>query len=497
MKDLWQLKREFLEHCEIEKGQSKLTIENYGRYLDRFLSWLKDNTEETTRSHTGYKEDTATDLLHRSAQIGKQNDLITTTDLLHRSAQMGSKAEGLNIADKLTANKLTPELITEETVRQYRLYINRLSTPDGGELKLTTQNHHVLALRAFLRYLLSRGIAVLPPEKISLAKIGEREINFLNQEEYGRLLNAPNTKDFEGIRDRAVLETLFSTGMRVSEIVNCNIGRLNLEQGEISILGKGKKLRVVFLSESACYWLVKYLTMRGAVINQKSKIKNQKENMENTTTDLIHGSAQIGKQNDVNTATDLLYRSAQMTEYKNEETTRIDTDGNGANQGIKESRNRESEGHDSNDAEGNRIDTEKINKIVNASEVNQSAKSNTENQRSNNHYSLLIINDLQKNDPLFLSSRGNRMNARAVERLIKKYKRIAGISKDISPHSLRHTFATDLLSAGADIRSVQSMLGHSNLSTTQIYTHVTDQHLREVHKKFHGKNENTTTDLFH
>lgn len=439
MKDLWQLKREFLEHCEIEKGQSKLTVDNYGRYLDRFLSWLEE-----------YNVNTNTDVLHRSTQMGQQRNRETEEGRNQEMKEQGNKegaAKKLE-ADKLVANKLTPELITEDSVRQYRLYINRLSTPDGGELKLTTQNHHVLALRAFLRYLLSRGVAVLPPEKISLARTGEREINFLNKEEYIRLLDSPNTQDMEGIRDRAVLETLFSTGMRVSEIVNCNIGRLNLDQGEISILGKGKKLRVVFLSESATEWLVRYLMTRGAIKenpkseflisneNQKSKSDKQNEqDAENTSTDLLHRSVQIGEQNGGQADTFSVCEPEQI----------VDTDKN--------------------------------------------------SHETKNHNSSFVIHDSYKNDPLFVSSRGNRMNARAIERLIKKYKRIAGISKDISPHSLRHTFATDLLSSGADIRSVQSMLGHSNLSTTQIYTHVTDQHLREVHKRFHGaSNEEPATD---
>lgn len=442
MKDLWQLKREFLEHCEIEKGQSKLTVDNYGRYLDRFLSWLGE-----------YNVNTTTDSLHESTQMGKQSDGETEEgknqeiEVLDNQAmkERGNRGEATKKleADKPIADKLTPDLITDETVRQYRLYINRLSAPDGGELKLTTQNHHVLALRAFLRYLLSRGVAVLPPEKISLARTGEREINFLNKEEYIRLLNSPDTNDAEGIRDRAVLETLFSTGMRVSEIVNCNIGRLNLEQGEISILGKGKKLRVVFLSESACYWLAKYLIMRGAFVkNPNSKFLISNENGKNQNLD-----------NQENASTDLLCRSAQMAGHYKEGRPNADF----------------------------------------VEEDGDSALSNDSTiQQFNNS---LTIQDSYKNDPLFISSRGNRMNARAIERLIKKYKRLAGISKDISPHSLRHTFATDLLSGGADIRSVQSMLGHSNLSTTQIYTHVTDQHLREVHRRFHAAgNEDSATD---
>jgi site-specific recombinase XerD len=414
MKDLWQMKREFLEHCEIEKGQSKLTVDNYCRYLDRFLSWLQETERQNNRMTEKQNDRETEELKSRGiVEVGSEE-----------TEEQGNRKGTANRleTDKPIANKLTPELITEDCVRQYRLYINRLSTPDGGELKLTTQNHHVLALRAFLRYLLSRGVVVLPPEKISLARTGEREINFLNKEEYIRLLDSPDTQDVEGIRDRAVLETLFSTGMRVSEIVNCNIGRLNLDQGEISILGKGKKLRVVFLSESATEWLVRYLMTRGAIKeNPKSEFLISNENQKS--------------------------KSNKQNEEKEEETTRTRTDF------VEEDRSKDSPDNS------------------------------------------LIIQDSYKNDPLFVSSRGNRMNARAIERLIKKYKRIAGISKDISPHSLRHTFATDLLSSGADIRSVQSMLGHSNLSTTQIYTHVTDQHLREVHKRFHGaRNEEPATD---
>lgn len=435
MKDLWQLKREFLEHCEIEKGQSKLTIDNYGRYLDRFLSWLQ-GTEERKDRITEEQKDIGTE---------EQNNKRTEE---RRNREMEEQRNG---GEEEQSNKLMPDLITEESVRQYRLYINRLNTTDGGELKLTTQNHHILALRAFLRHLLSRGVTVLPPEKLSLAKTGEREINFLNKEEYIRLLNSPDTEDLEGLRDRAIMETLFSTGMRVSELTGCNIGRLNLEQGEISILGKGKKLRVVFLSESAVEWLLKYLMTRGAIKeNPKSEFlisnKNQKgENAENTTTplrssyegqaDLLPGLVQIGEQKGGQADTFSMCEPEQI----------VDTDKN--------------------------------------------------SHETKNHNSSFVIQDSYKNDPLFLSSRGNRMNARAVERLIKKYKRIAGISKDISPHSLRHTFATDMLSSGADIRSVQSMLGHSNLSTTQIYTHVTDQHLREVHRRFHAaSNEEPATD---
>lgn len=353
MKDLWQLKREFLEHCEIEKGQSVLTVENYGRYIDRFLDWLRLDTQKQLKN-------------------GKADNSSATDKASPVKADP-------NTPQSQKHQELMPELITDESVRQYRLYINRLHGQDGRELKQTTQNHHVLALRAFLRYLLSRGIAVLPPEKISLAKAGDREINFLAEEEYERFLSAPDTSDLDGIRDKAILEVLFSTGMRISEMVGANLGQVNFDQGEMAILGKGKKLRVVFLSEVAIDWLVKYLGIRGVI------------------------------------------------------------------------------------------------KIV------------TENNKDNKPSKRTTIQDAYKNHPLFLSSRDNRINARGVERMVKKYAKIAGISKDISPHTLRHTFATDMLQSGADIRSVQSLLGHSNISTTQVYTHVTDQHLREIHHRFHNK----------
>lgn len=394
--DLWKFKREFLEHCEIERGQSVLTIENYGRYIDRFLTWLENNTELTTRQNTVV----AADQENQISNIKSQNDnnKVKTKDV-----------------EKLKAknSQLTPSVITEERIRQYRLYINRLQSTDGKELKLTTQNHHILALRAFLRYLLSRGVQVVPPEKISLAKTGDREISFMGEEEYRRLLNMPNIQDLDGMRDKALLEMLFSTGMRVSEMVNANLGQINFEQNEMAVLGKGKKLRVVFLSEAAVLALVEYLKTRGVLKNQKLNIKIQNGNLKLKSDDPIAD-----------------------------------------NESIRDP-----------DFSDNRSEVKNI---------------------------MFVIQDSMKNEPLFLSSRGNRLNARAIERLVHKYAKMAGISKHISPHTLRHTFATDLLSAGADIRSVQSMLGHSNIATTQVYTHVTDQHLREVHQRFHNQKSNDT-----
>ena len=312
VKDLFRLKREFLEYCEIEKGQSVLTVSNYDRYLSRFFGWLHN-----------YK-----------TKESEQESLV-----------------------------LKPKDVDQEVVRQYRLHVNRLKTRDGRELKGSTQNHHALALRAFLRYLSFRGIKTLSPEKITLAKTGDREVSFLNQEEYEKLLSIPKTSDVEGAKNKAILELLFSTGLRVSEFTSLNVSDINFESGEIAVLGKGKKLRVVFISERAQEAINNYLRLK----------------------------------------------------YKTEDLPK----------GL-------------------------------------------------------------ENEPLFLSNRNNRVNARGVERMVKKCAKQAGIAKNVTPHTLRHTFATDLLGAGADIRSVQSLLGHSNISTTQVYTHVTNKGLREVHKRFHG-----------
>ncbi len=316
MIDLFELKREFLEYCELDKGQSVLTVANYDRYLSKFLKWLKDSLEQGEGSEE--------------------------KKLKSPSPQL-----------------LTPDLITQESVRQYRLYVNRLQDKKGRELKDTTQNYHILAVRAFLRYLSFRGIRSLPPEKISIGKTGDREITFLESFELDEILNKPDITKINGIRDRAILELLFSTGMRVSELVRLDISDINFERGEIAVLGKGKKLRVVFISEDAMKWLLKYIKTRN-------------------------------------------------------------------------------------------IETE--------SEA-----------------------------PLFLSNKKVRLTARTVERIVNKYAAQTGSSKKISPHTFRHSFATDLLISGADLRSVQSLLGHSSITTTQIYTHITDQHLRDIHQKFHGK----------
>ena len=344
MKDLFDLKREFLEYCELDKGQSALTVAGYDRYLSKFLDWLKK---------------------YKSAVRSQQS------------------AENQN--SQLPTANCQPENIDQEAVRQYRLYINRL-TKNGQELKKTTQNYHILALRAFLRYLAFRGIQSLSPEKVSIAKTGDREITFLESEELESILSAPDTSDLSGLRDKAILEILFSTGMRVSELAALNVSDLNFERGEIAVLGKGRKLRVVFLSESAVEAAQEYLSNRGV----NSAV------IPNSFRDPL---------------ADGMLKQVQ---------------------------------HD----------------------TNKSAS---------------------KSNPLFLSNKSTRLSVRSIERIVKKYSTRAGLAKKVSPHTLRHSFATDLLIGGADVRSVQSLLGHSSITTTQVYTHVTDQHLREIHQKFHGK----------
>lgn len=341
--DIFKLKREFLEYCELDRGQSVLTIANYDRYLSKFLTWLKTYKSEKDASHS-------------EADAEEPRD----QKILHSVQDDKGEATTYNLSVRQAGLQLTPAMIDQEAVRQYRLHINRLQDRKGRELKTTTQNYHMIALRAFLRYLSFRGVASLSPEKISIAKTGDREITFLSADELEKMLNAPPTDNIVGLRDRALLETLFSTGMRVSEISALNFEDINFENGEIAVLGKGKKLRVVFLSPSALNWIDQYLKNRGKI---------------------------------------------------------------------------------SESAEG---------------------------------------------EPLFISNKKTRLSVRTIERIVTRYAILSGLSKKVSPHTFRHSFATDLLSAGADVRSVQSLLGHSSITTTQIYTHVTDKHLREIHQAFHG-----------
>ncbi len=305
MADIKILKIQYLEHLEIEKNRSTKTLENYGRYLDRFLQFAK--------------------------------------------------------ADN-------PSDITEELIRQYRLHLNRLRDTEGNQLKKVTQNYHIIALRNFLKYLAKRDIKSVPAEKVELGKQEDREVTFLEQDELQRLLKSPQGAELDVLRDRAILNTLFSTGMRVSELCSLDRNKIDVTRGELSIKGKGGKIRVVFLSDQAKNEIAKYLSKRS----------------------------------DVNEA--LLIRISKKGLAKGEKETNL------------------------------------------------------------------------------------RLTPRSIQRIVAKYATKAGIvGKNVSPHSLRHTMATDLLRNGADIRSVQAMLGHSSVTTTQIYTHVTDKQLREVHQKFHNK----------
>jgi len=299
-----ELKRQFFEYLEIERGRSVKTVINYERYINRFIAFSK---------------------------VVKPGD------------------------------------ITEEQVREFRLYLNRQpGTKVGGRrepMKRRTQNYYLIALRAFLKYMRRRGEESLSPEKIELAKVPERSLDLISENELNRLLSAPPTDSIEGKRDRAILQLLFSTGLRISELCSLSIDDVDLSRDEFSVRGKGDKIRVVFLSDEA-----------------KSNIKNYlaaRKDMEDALFIRYGKKAHVGEE--------------------------------------------------------------------------------------------------------------ARVSPRVVQRLLKHYAAKAGITRKVTPHVIRHSFATDLLSNGADLRSVQALLGHAHIGTTQIYTHVTDAHLREVHKKFHAK----------
>ena len=310
--DLETLINEFLEYCEIERGHNELTIRNYEHYLTRFLEFTRNE----------------------------------------------KRKENVKVSD-----------ITQELTRKYRLYLNRIDTNAGETLKKITQNYHIIALRAFLKYLARRDIPCLAAEKLELADATRKSFTFLEITEVEELLGAPekNPNKDSGItlRDKAILETLFSTGLRVSELTGLDIDSINMERGEFMVRGKGDKERLVFLSDGAKDAISDYL-------------KTRKDDFKPL---FIHYG------------------------------------------GL---------GEDYEDGE-------------------------------------------------FM-----RLTPRSVQRIIKKYAKLAGIVKDVTPHVLRHSFATDLLINGADIRSVQDMLGHSSITTTQIYTHITNKQLREVHKAFHS-----------
>ncbi len=265
----------------------------------------------------------------------------------------------IDFAGDIAVSDIDPELI-----RKWRLWLNRLGTNTSDELQKNTQNYHLIALRSFLKFCAKRDIQTMPAEKIELAKAQRKQVTFLNQEELERLFSTPDINSINGLRDRAILELLFSSGLRVSELVGLNRGDINLKRKEFMVRGKGQKDRPIFISDAAATWLTHYLEKRE----------------DNSDPMFIRYSG---------------------------------------------------------------------NKKVSL---------------SGNYY---------------------RLTARSVQRLVARYALLAGITKKVSPHTLRHSFATDLLMNGADLRAVQAMLGHSNISTTQIYTHVTDPHLKAVHEKFH------------
>jgi len=297
MTDIKTLHKEFFEYLEIERGRSLKTIDNYGRYLERFWNFSKINN---------------------------------------------------------------PSEIDDELVRRYRLYLNR------ENLKRKTQNFYLIALRVFLKYLARRGIKSLAPERIELAKVPERDLDLINEDELERLLSGPKGDDLKSLRDKAILELLFSTGLRVSELCSLDREDIDMKKPEFSIRGKGDKIRLVFVSDDAKEFLKKYLSKR---------------------------------------------------------------------RGVEEA--------------------------------------------------LFLRTDLKKKSEV--GPRENRLTPRSVERIVHYYAIKSGISKKVTPHVLRHCFATDLLENGADLRSVQVMLGHSSITTTQIYTHASNRQLREVHRAFHGR----------
>lgn len=292
---------DFLEYLEIEQNRSIKTVENYHHYLMRLVEFAGDPD-----------------------------------------------------VDK----------ITTETIRKWRLWLNRHENESGGTISTSTQNYHLIALRSFLKFCSKREIKTLPPEKIELARTKRKQVTFLNPDELAALFAQPDVNTKIGIRDRTILELLFSGGLRVSELVSLDTAHVSTKRREFTVRGKGQNDRPIFMGEAAAVWIDAYLKTRS-------------------------DSSQ-----------------ALFIRYGGTKT--------------------------------------------------------------------------QDNSGDFL-----RLSPRSIQRIISRYAKLAGITKKVSPHTLRHSFATDLLMNGADIRSVQTMLGHSDISTTQIYTHVTDPHLKEVHKKFH------------
>lgn len=326
--NLSQLLKDFLEYLEIERNVSQLTIRNYRHYMYRFLAFLLGQTQSPSSSKT------------------LQGKPITSEE-----------QTTLSVKD-----------ITPEKVREYRLFLSRYADEHGISLKRVTQNYHLIALRSFLKYAIKRGLPALSPEMIDLPKAESRSIKFLEREQVERLLSMPELSKTEGLRDKAILEVLFSTGLRVSELVSLNRDQINLERREFGVIGKGRRARVVFLSDGAADWLDRYIKSREDSVR------------------------------------------AVFIRYSGKKPDEADNTGESL-----------------------------------------------------------------------------RLTSRSVQRLVEKYVKKARLPIKITPHGLRHSFATDLLHGGADLRAIQEMLGHKNVATTQIYTHITNPQLKEIHDKFHRK----------
>ena len=291
----------FLEYLELEQNRSAKTIQNYSHYLTRLSDFAGD----------------------------------------------------IKLKD-----------IDEESIRKWRLWLNRLGTNTSDEMSKVTQNYHLIALRSFLRFCAKRGWPTMAADKIELARTKRPQVTFLTADELTTLAAQPDTSTVNGLRDRAIIELLFSSGLRISELVNLDRDHINLARREFMVRGKGQKDRPIFISPETADWIRSYLDKR----------------QDNTKPLFIRYSG----------------------------SKKVDLSGN-----------------------------------------------------------------------------YQRLTARSIQRMVGRYAKLAGITKHVSPHTLRHSFATDLLMNGADLRSVQAMLGHSNIATTQIYTHITDPHLKEVHQKFH------------
>lgn len=301
---LSEIMLDYIEHVEIERGRSSKTAENYRHYLERLIDFNGD---------------------------------------------------------------ILVENITTELVRKYRLWLNRYENDNGEHLSTITQGYHLIALRGFLGYLAKRDIQSLSPEKIELPKIARKQVTFLTADEVQRLSDSiPSSDALQDLRDKALIELLFSSGLRVSELANLNRDHINTKRREFVVRGKGQKDRPIFISEKAATYINEYL-----------------------------------------------------------------------------------------------------------------------DKRTDNLPALFL--NYSRNNTSGTSGNYRRLTSRSIQRIVAKYARIAGITKHVTPHTMRHSYATNLLMNGADIRSVQAMLGHSNISTTQVYTHVTDQHLKDVYEKFHNK----------